>query len=223
MIGPAVTHHTTAVNGLKMHHVEAGEGPPVVLLHGFPQTWFAWRNQIPALAARYRVIAPDLRGYGGTEKPAAGYDKRTMALDILELMQHLGVARAPIIGHDRGARVATRFAKDHPEAIDRLVVMDNIPTRVIFDRMDAKVARGHWWFLFNNAPDIPEALIEGREEIWLRYIFSHWTLQPRAVLARGDRRLPGRLPAAGRPPGGLQRLPGRARGRRAGRGGQDRP
>jgi haloacetate dehalogenase len=150
----------------------------VVLLHGFPETWFAWRHQIPALAPRYRVIAPDLRGYGGTEKPAAGYDKRTMARDIRELMRLLDIEKAAIIRHDRGARVATRFAKDYPDAIDRLVVLDNIPTRVIFERMNAKVARSHWWFLFNNAPNLPEALIAGREEIWLRYIFSKWCYNP---------------------------------------------
>lgn len=171
-------HHKARVNGIKMHYVEAGEGPPVILLHGFPETWFAWRHQIPALASRHRVIAPDLRGYGATEKPAAGYDKRTMARDIRELMQHLGIERAPIVGHDRGARVATRFAKDYPGAIEKLAVMDNIPTCVIFERMDARVARGHWWFLFNNAPDLPEALIAGREEVWLRYILSHWCYDP---------------------------------------------
>ncbi len=161
-----------------MHYVEAGEGPPVVLLHGFPETWYAWRRQIPVLASRFRLIVPDMRGYGETEKPYGGYDKRTMAQDIYELMRHCGIARAPIIGHDRGARVATRFAKDKPEVVERLVVMDNIPTRIIFGRMNAEIARGHWFFLFNNVPDLPEALIAGREEIWLRFIFSSWCYNP---------------------------------------------
>ncbi len=171
-------HHTAHVNGLRMHYVEAGEGPPVILLHGFPETWFCWRHQVPELAQRYRVIVPDLRGYGNTEKPTSGYDKRTMARDIFELMQHCGVSRVAMIGHDRGARVATRFAKDYPAVIDRLVVMDNIPTRVIFERMDANIARGHWFFIFNNVPDLPETLIAGREEIWLRFIFSSWCYNP---------------------------------------------
>jgi haloacetate dehalogenase len=117
---------------------------------------------------------PDLRGYGGTEKPASGYDKRTMANDIRALLQHLKIEKVSTVGHDRGARVATRFAKDHPAMLDQLVVMDNIPTRIIFQRMNAEVARGHWFFIFNNVPDLPEALISGREEIWLRYIFSSW-------------------------------------------------
>lgn len=174
----AVTHHTTRVNNLKIHYVEAGSGPPVFLLHGFPETWYAWRKQIPVLAERYRVIAPDLRGYGETEKPPDGYDKRTMAKDIYELMRQLGYKKAAIVGHDRGARLATRFAKDYPSAVDRLVVMDNIPTRIIFERMNAEVARGHWFFIFNNVPDLPEALITGREEIWLRFIFSSWCYTP---------------------------------------------
>lgn len=173
-----LTHHTQEVNQLKMHYVEAGEGPPVILLHGFPETWYAWRKQIPVLAMKYRVIVPDLRGYGETAKPNNGYDKRTMARDIYELMKFLGVQKAPIIGHDRGARVATRFAKDYPLAIERLVVMDNIPTRVIFERMDAEIARGHWFFIFNTVMDLPEALIQGREEIWLRFIFSSWCYNP---------------------------------------------
>lgn len=175
---PNVRHHTARVNGLKMHYVEAGEGLPVVLLHGFPETWYCWRHQLPVLSSRYRVIAPDLRGYGETEKPASGYDKRTMANDIVALMKHCGVAKASIVGHDRGARVATRLAKDHPAAVERLVVMDNTPTRVIFERMNAEIARGHWFFIFNNVPDLPEALIAGREEIWLRFIFSSWCYNP---------------------------------------------
>ena len=124
------------------------------------------------------MIAPDLRGYGETEKPAAGYDKRTMGRDIYELMRHCGYERAAIVGHDRGARVATRLVKDYPQAVARLVVMDNIPTRIIFERMDAEIARGHWFFIFNNVPDLPEALITGREEIWLRFIFSSWCYNP---------------------------------------------
>ena len=80
-----LTHHTREVNDLKVHYVEAGEGLPVILLHGFPETWYAWRKQIPALAEKYRLIVPDLRGYGETAKPASGYDKRTMARDLYEL------------------------------------------------------------------------------------------------------------------------------------------
>ncbi len=176
-----IAHHRCQANGIKQHYVEAGSGPPVILLHGFPETWYAWRHQIPVLGQRYRLIVPDLRGYGATDKPAAGYDKRTMANDIKALMDKLGIARAPIIGHDRGARVGLRFAKDHPAATDRFAALDNIPTRVIFERMDAKVARGHWFFLFNAVRDLPEALVTGREELWLNFILKGWIYDPEAL------------------------------------------
>ncbi|MDQ2801728.1 MAG: alpha/beta hydrolase [Pseudomonadota bacterium] len=135
----------------------------------------------PGLAPHYRLIVPDLRGYGESDKPAAGYDKRTMAADIRALMDKLGISRVALIGHDRGARVATRFAKDHPDAIARLGVLDNIPTKVIFERMDATIARGHWFFIFNTVADLPEALIYDREEIWLRFILQGWTYDPEVL------------------------------------------
>ena len=91
---------------MQQHFLEAGSGAPVVLLHGFPETSFAWRHQIPVLAERFRVIAPDLRGYGETDKPAAGYDKRTMANDLVELLKSLDIGKIVLVGHDRGARVA---------------------------------------------------------------------------------------------------------------------
>jgi pimeloyl-ACP methyl ester carboxylesterase len=173
-----ITHHTVTVNNIKLHYVDAGQGPPVFLLHGFPEFWFAWRKQIPVLAQRYRVIVPDLRGYGDSEKPPTGYDKRTMATDIYQLMHHLGYDRIALIGHDRGARVATRFAKDFRSAIDRLAVLDNIPTRVILQTLNAERAKRQWFFLFNQIRDLPEALITGREEIWLRHFYRTWSYNP---------------------------------------------
>jgi haloacetate dehalogenase len=100
--GEHVNHRRAIVNGIKIHYVEAGKGPPVFLLHGFPEAWFAWRKQIPVLSKRYRVIVPDFRGYGDSEKPQSGYDKRTMARDVQALMNDLEIDRAAIIGHDRG-------------------------------------------------------------------------------------------------------------------------
>lgn len=174
-------HHTVKANGIRQHYIEAGEGPPVVLLHGFPETNYAWRKQIPVLSQHYRVIAPDLRGYGKTEKPATGYDKRNMALDLVALLDHLGIDRIALVGHDRGARVATRFAKDHPQRLDRLVVMDNVPTRVVAKSMNAKVAKAYWFFMFHQVLDLPEALIAGHEDVWLRHFFSDWCYDPHAI------------------------------------------
>ena len=180
-----VEHHRASVNGINMHYVLAGEGPPVVLLHGWPETWYGWRKQIPALAKRYRLIVPDLRGYGETDKPVSGYDKRTMALDIKALIEHCSYSKVAMVGHDRGARLTTRFVKDHPEMIDRIVVMDNVPTRVVYEAMNGRpigtkissgaLAKGYWFFLFNQIPDLPEALIQGREELWLRYWLQSWS------------------------------------------------
>jgi haloacetate dehalogenase len=177
----SLQHNTVTVNGIKLHYVEQGTGPAVVLLHGFPESWYAWRHQIPALAEQFRVIVPDLRGYGASQKPASGYDKKTMARDIRELMVYLGLEKAAIIGHDRGARVGLRFAKDFPEMTSCFAALDNIPTLTIFDRMNAAVARTHWFFLFNAVRDLPEVLINGREEIWLRHIFSSWTHNPETL------------------------------------------
>src|ERR1700693_2768795 len=138
-----IKHHTIHANNIRQHYMEAGEGVPVVLLHGFPETSYAWRHQVPELAKKYRVIAPDLRGYGETDKPSSGYDKRTMATDLRELMFALNIPKIALVGHDRGARVATRFAKDHPEAMDRLVVMDNVPTRIFGRELDGAKAKGY--------------------------------------------------------------------------------
>ncbi|KAF1036574.1 MAG: Soluble epoxide hydrolase [Burkholderia lata] len=177
----AVTHHTRVANGIRQHYLDAGSGPVVVLLHGFPETSYAWRHQIPVLARTYRVIAPDLRGYGETDKPASGYDKRNMALDIVRLLDALGIEKVVLVGHDRGARVATRLAKDHPERVDRLVVMDNVPTRIVAESMSPETARAYWFFLFHLVVDLPETLIAGNEEAWLRHFFSDWCYNPHTI------------------------------------------
>ncbi|MBR7944787.1 alpha/beta fold hydrolase [Burkholderia cenocepacia] len=177
----ALTHHTVTANGIRQHVIDAGAGPVVVLLHGFPETSFAWRFQIPVLARHYRVIVPDLRGYGETDKPAAGYDKRNMARDLAALLDALGIERIALVGHDRGARVATRFAKDFPERVERLVVMDNVPTRIVAQNMTAQTTRAYWFFLFHQVPDLPEALIAGKEAEWLSYFFADWCYNPHAI------------------------------------------
>src|SRR5688500_1221253 len=96
------THHRRSVNGFVMHYVTAGEGPPLVLIHGWPQSWFEWRRQIPRLAERFTVIAPDLRGLGDSDKPDTGYDKRTLASDVHALVASLGHEKIGLVGHDWG-------------------------------------------------------------------------------------------------------------------------
>lgn len=178
----SVKHRTVTANGIRQYYIDAGQGPAVFLLHGFPFTNFTWRNQIPELSKNYRVIAPDLRGYGETDKPVTGYDKRNMARDLRELMRVLKIDKIALVGHDRGARVATRFAKDHPDAIDRLVVVDNVPTRIVArDFNFSKMAKTYWLFLFHLKLDLPEIFIAGREEQWLRHLYSEWCYNPQTI------------------------------------------
>jgi pimeloyl-ACP methyl ester carboxylesterase len=134
-----------AVNGIRLHYVSDGDGPPVMLLHGWPQTWYCWRKVMPLLAERHTVIAPDLRGYGHSDKPPGGYDKRTMAEDVRALARLLGHERLALVGHDRGARVAHRWALDHPDEVERLAVLDIIPTRAMFRAMDAGRTTARRW------------------------------------------------------------------------------
>jgi haloacetate dehalogenase len=168
-------HGMAAVNGIRMHYVREGEGPPVVLLHGWPQTWFCWRLLMPLLAERFTLIAPDLRGYGLSDKPAGGFDKRTMAADVRALARELGHDRVALVGHDRGARVAHRYALDQPGEVERLAVLDVIPTRAMFARIDEQLARGFWHWLFHLQPDLPELLVGGNIDAYLRWFFERWT------------------------------------------------
>ncbi len=152
-------------DGVRIHYRRMGKGPGMVLLHGFPQTGHMWRKVLPALAERFTVVAPDLRGYGDSGRPATGYDKRSMAADIAEVIGALGLAPVVLVGHDRGARVGHRFALDHPSLLTRLVLLDIAPTYDVFQRMDQHGARARWHWLFHLVPDLPEALTAGREEI----------------------------------------------------------
>ncbi len=158
-----------------------GAGPGMVLVHGYPQTGHLWRKVMPALAERFTVVAPDLRGYGDSDRPAAGYDKRTMAGDIAQLIGALGLAPVVFVGHDRGARVGHRFALDHPSLLTHLVLLDIAPTYDVFERVDQRSARRVWHWFFHQVPDLPEALTAGREEIYLRYCYTAWAYNPSAI------------------------------------------
>lgn len=165
------------VNGIRMHYRRAGAGAPVVLLHGWPQTSFCWHKVFGELAETHTVIAPDLRGYGLTDKPHEGYDKRTMAADVSELVRALGFESVTVVGHDRGGRVAHRWALDRPREVARLAVLDIIPTREMWRRLDTEVARGFWHWLFHLQPDLPELLVSRDIAGYLGYFFERWTYQ----------------------------------------------
>ena len=121
------SHHTASVNGIQLHYVIGGQGDPVVLLHGWPETWYAWHKVMPALAKNYTVIAPDLRGLGDSSKPLTGYDGKTLAEDIHQLVTQLGFKSIFLVGHDIGSFVVYPYAAEHPTEVRRLVVMDVPP------------------------------------------------------------------------------------------------
>jgi len=157
-----------------------GQGPPLLLLHGYPQTKAIWREVAPALAPHFTVVAADLRGYGQSSRPPAGpdhagYSKRTMALDQVEVMDALGFRRFAVAGHDRGGRVAYRMALDHPARVEKLAVLDIVPTYEQFMQVDRLGALGiyHWYFLAQPY-DFPERLIGGDPDFFLRSTLRTW-------------------------------------------------
>lgn len=166
------THHKAKINGIQIHYVIGGKGEPVVLLHGWPQSWYMWRKVMPILAQGYTVIAPDLRGFGESSKPDTGYDKRTVAEDIYQLVRQLGYQRIFLVGQDWGGPVATAYAIAHPEAVLRLVNIEGIlPGTVPVDSNQLLTGRGAWWFPFHNADNhVAEMLVAGQEREYLSYM-----------------------------------------------------
>jgi pimeloyl-ACP methyl ester carboxylesterase len=170
------THHTATVNGIQMHYVIGGHGDPVVLLHGWPETWYAWRHVMPDLAKNYTVIVPDLRGLGDSSKPTTGYDGKTVAEDIHQLVTQLGFKTIFLIGHDIGTQIAYSYAAAHPTEVKKLAVMElTIPGFVPPGRMPI------WWGIFHQVPDVPEALVQGKEMMYLSWFFSGLTYNPSAI------------------------------------------
>jgi haloacetate dehalogenase len=172
---PGFAEQRIDCNGVFINCAIAGIGPPVLLLHGHPQTLVVWRKVAPQLvAAGYCVVASDLRGYGASDKPASTpdhvpYSKRAMAEDQVALMGNLGHDRFTVIGHDRGGRVAHRMALDSPDAVERLVVIDIAPTATMYARTDMEFAtRYFWWFFLIQPFDLPERLISSDPAYFLR-------------------------------------------------------
>ena len=166
----------------------AGAGPAVLLLHGFPQTHYCWHRVAPTLAARNTVVVCDLKGYGESRSSlpggrlGEGYTKREMAAELVELMARLGFEHFAIVGHDRGGRVAYRMALDHPEAVDRLVVLNIVPTSDQFERMTPDTLLEYYpWVLMAQPPPFAEQLVNASAEFFLRHSLSTWAAVPDAV------------------------------------------
>lgn len=156
---PGVTHHRHRLNGVRLHWVEQGDGVPVVFLHGFPEFWWSWRHQIPALGEHFRVVAVDMRGFNESDKPTYGYDLTTLAGDIAALIDHLG-GKAHVVGHDWGGAVAYQLAMDTPRKVDRLAILNAPhPDAWIESWLTHPEQQQKSWYVFlNQLPDLPEAL-----------------------------------------------------------------
>ena len=175
-------HGYANLKGVRIHYVTQGAGRPLLLIHGWPQTWYEWRLLMPLMADSFALVAPDLRGLGDSSRPAGGYDKKTVANDIWQLMRdHLGHQTFAVVGHDWGSPVAFRVAADHPEAVTHLALLD-VP--VLGDTpappgaaIRPGISSDRWHHAFHQVPDLPEALTVGRERIYLEWFFSNGTDQ----------------------------------------------
>jgi pimeloyl-ACP methyl ester carboxylesterase/heme-degrading monooxygenase HmoA len=178
------TRRTVAANGLKLSAVEGGQGEPVLLVHGMLETWAIWSRIMPRLADCYRVIAPDLRGFGESEGTGAGYDKVTLAADMLALLDALGIGRAHVVGHDFGGQVAYALAAEHRERVASLSAIETLlPGVAVKPRGD----EGKFWlFAFHMAPEVPEMLTAGRER---EYVHALWDIfvEPNSEVTPEDR------------------------------------
>ena len=167
--------------GIAVHLVHGGTGPPLLLLHGYPQMRAMWHKLAPFLAESFTLVIPDLRGYGDSAKPKSdaahlAYSKRSMARDQVAVMQALGFEHFAVAGHDRGARVGHRMALDFPDRVRKLAVLDIVPTHKIFSTVDKEVARRYWlWFFLSQPADLPESIIGADPGRYLRICLGAWS------------------------------------------------
>jgi haloacetate dehalogenase len=177
---PGFERRYVATNGVRLHTVMGGEGPPLLLLHGYPQTHAMWHAVAPVLARHFTVVCPDLRGYGDSSKVQGSdshveYSKRTMAADMIGLMSALGFDHFAVAGHDRGGRVTHRLCLDHPDAVTRAAVLDIIPTHTMFATLNRQTGLDyyHWLFLAQPAP-LPEKMIGADPDFYLDWTLGAW-------------------------------------------------
>lgn len=173
-----LAHNYVKLPEVTLHYVSAGEGDAVVLLHGWPQTWYEWRYVIPQLAKNYHVIAPDLRGLGDSTRPLFGYDKKTIANDIwLLLNERLSIKKIFLVGHDWGGPIAFALSAAHPNEVRCLTIVDTV---IPGDGTDTFVG-SRWYHAFHWIPDLPEFLTQERERVYLEYFYRNWGARPDAL------------------------------------------
>jgi haloacetate dehalogenase len=184
---PGFQYATVEVGPTTYRPGVAGDGPAVLLLHGFPQTHYCWHRVAPGLSEGHTVVVSDLKGYGSSRSAPGGelgegYSKREMGAELVELMAQLGLERFVVVGHDRGGRVAYRMALDHPDAVERLGVLNIVPTVDQFERMAADAALEYWpWFLLAQPPPFAERLVSASAEYLLRHTLDSWTATSGAI------------------------------------------
>jgi pimeloyl-ACP methyl ester carboxylesterase len=174
-LGEGFVSGTVDVNGTTLHYVRGGTGPPVMLLHGFPQDWYEFHQIMPRLAKRFTVIAADLRGIGGSKATPGGYDAANLAEDTRQLAQHLNLESTYIVGHDLGGIVAYAFARLYPEETRGIMILD-VPLPGIEPWEDVKADPLLWHINFHQTPDLPEQLIAGRQAVYFRHFWSLGTV-----------------------------------------------
>ncbi|MGL4621060.1 MAG: alpha/beta fold hydrolase [Chroococcidiopsis sp.] len=175
-------HNNVMVNGIQLHYVTAGEGEPLILLHGYPQTHHAWHKVIPELARHFTVIAPDLRGLGDSERPKTGYEKHIIAEDIYQLVRSLGYEKIYLVGHDYGGSTAYFLASEHPEIVQRLIVIECAPPGLgESSEVPLIPGGGAWHRAFHLVPELPEALVAGRERVYLSWLYQHYSRNHEAI------------------------------------------
>lgn len=174
-------HRMAEVNGVQIHYVIGGKGPPLVLMHGFLESWYTWRKVMPALAQRYTVIAPDLRGLGDSSRPLTGYDGRTVAEDIYQLVRQLGYERIFLVGHDVGGWMAYAYAAAHRDQVRRLAIVDVPLPGIGLEQLMDTARGGSWHFGFHMVPDLPEALVAGRERTYIAWFARNYSVVPNAI------------------------------------------
>ncbi len=173
-----IAHQTLRLARVALHVAGAGSGVPLVLLHGWPQTWHAWRKLVPLLAARYRLVMPDLPGLGDSSMPEGGYDKKTIAADLREMCERLELGRFHLVGHDWGGPSAFALACAMPEAVRSLAVLD-----VTLPGIGPDISQGgrRWHHAFHMTPELPEILVQGREREYLGWFYREFSWQRGAI------------------------------------------